>query len=206
MVRSIPALQGIEGNERADRVAKEATGWRVERNHKGKLVPVDTENTSFETGGLQQPLSAFKGKLKTLVYGKWEQNWQRDQRGRVLFKIASEPSKKQVEIHSKFSRPLSSILAEMRTGHIGLRYFLYRRKIPGFEYGGCQCRQGIQTVAHILLSCPSFWKERNAWRNESAWSSDLRKILSEGKSAARAAKFILDTKLLGQFGSVETAV
>jgi hypothetical protein len=94
----------------------------------------------------------------------------------------------------------------MRTGNISLWYFLYKRNIPGIDDGECQCRHGVQTVTHILLSCPRFKEERNAWKNEGTWSSNARKILSDGKYAARAAKFMLETKLLGQFGSVDLDV
>ncbi|EED24133.1 conserved hypothetical protein [Talaromyces stipitatus ATCC 10500] len=133
----IPTHQGIEGNERADRAAKEATGWRLIRNI-----------------GLQQPLSALKRDLKTLAYKQWEQEWQRNQQGRTLFRIVDKPSKKNIELHARLSRPLSSILTQMWTGNIGLRHFLYQRKIPGIDDGECQCRRGAQTVTHILLSCP----------------------------------------------------
>jgi hypothetical protein len=90
----------------------------------------------------------------------------------------------------------------MRTGNISLRHFLYKRKIPGIDDGECQCRHGAQTVTHILLSCPRFKEERNAWKKEEAWSSDARKILSDRRYATRAAKFMLETKLLGQFRSI----
>jgi hypothetical protein len=114
-----------------------------------------------------------------------------------------KPSKKNIELYAKLSRPLSSILTQIRTGNISLRYFLYKRNIPGIDDGECQCQHGAQTVTHILLSCPRFKEERNAWKKEGAWSSDVRKILSDGKYAARAAKFMLETRLLGQFGSID---
>jgi ribonuclease HI len=177
----IPAHQGIEGNERADRAAKEATGWRLVRNSRGRQIPVDRDSTAPRLVGLQQPLSALKRDLKTLAYNQWEQNWQQTQRGRSLFRIADKPSKKNIELHAKLSRPLSSILTQMRAGNISLRYFLYKRNIPGIDDGECQCRRGAQTVTNILLSCPRFKEERNSWKNEGTWSSDVRKILSDWK-------------------------
>jgi len=201
----IPGHQGIEGNEQADQAAKEATGWRLERNHWGRQIPVDTDHTAPRLENLQTPLSALKGKLKNFIYEQWESDWQHDRRGRSLFRITRRPSKKQIEIHASLARPLSSILTQMRRGNIGLRDFLYRRNIPGIEDGECPCRRGAQTVTHVLLSCPTFHKERMAWKKEGTWSSDIRRVLSEGKSAARAARFMLETKLLGQFGSITAA-
>ncbi|CRG92818.1 hypothetical protein PISL3812_09887 [Talaromyces islandicus] len=80
-----------------------------------------------------------------------------------------------------------------------------RRNIPGIEDGECSCRRGPQTVKHILLSCPHFHEERMAWKKEGTRSSDVRQLLSEAKLAARAARFMLETKLLGQFGSITAA-
>lgn len=64
----IPAHQGIPGNERADKAAKEATGWRLSRDARGRNIQVDTDATASALGNLQQPLSAFKRQLKTLAH------------------------------------------------------------------------------------------------------------------------------------------
>jgi ribonuclease HI len=42
----IPAHRGIGGNEFADRLAKEATGWRETRGRRGRPIQEDTDNTA----------------------------------------------------------------------------------------------------------------------------------------------------------------
>jgi tubulin alpha len=155
-------------------------------------------------GGPETTHVCTQEKAEDTSYEQWERNWDRDTRGRALFQIINTPTKKTTEIHTNLDKALSSIITQMRTGNIGLRHYLYQRKVPEVEDGQCQCRRGEQTVAHILFSCPRFKDERNVWRSEGTWSANLKKVLTDGKQAARAARYMLETKLLGQFRSADT--
>lgn len=64
----IPAHQEISENERADKAAKEATGWRVSRNARGRSISIDIDATAPALGDLKQPLTTLKRKLKTLAH------------------------------------------------------------------------------------------------------------------------------------------
>ena len=56
----------------------------------------------------------------------------------------------------------------MRTEKIGLREFLFHRKVPGIGDGRCICRQGNQTVKHVLLECRLYNQmRRGLWTEES---------------------------------------
>lgn len=79
----IPAHQGIQGNELAEKAAKEATGWRLEQNSRGRNIQVDTNTTAPRLDSSKQPLFALKGTLKTQIHKQWEESWQQDTRGRV---------------------------------------------------------------------------------------------------------------------------
>ncbi|EED12229.1 hypothetical protein TSTA_002920, partial [Talaromyces stipitatus ATCC 10500] len=100
-------------------------------------IPVDMDSIAPRLVGLQQSLSALKRDLKTLAYKQWRQNCQQSQRGRILFQIVDKPSKKNIELHARLSRPPSSILTQIGTGNISLLHFLYKRNIPGIDDGEC---------------------------------------------------------------------
>ena len=94
----------------------------------------------------------------------------------------------------------------MRTGKIGLRQFLFERKVPGIVDGRCECRQGNQTVEHVLLNCRRYNKERQGFwaeesrkaRQEGGRNLDIERILTEAPSAKKAAIFMKNTGLTGR--------
>lgn len=63
-------------------------------------------------------------------------------------------------------------------------------------------------MRHVLLACPRFcdlrreiW-EGNDGRRERMDSSDLEEILNTPRLAKKAARFMILTRLLGQYGAV----
>jgi hypothetical protein len=63
----IPAHQGIEGNELADRLAKETTGWKQVRGRKGRLIEIDLDNTTPKPNYFKNLGSVAKTKLHQLT-------------------------------------------------------------------------------------------------------------------------------------------
>lgn len=114
-----------------------------------------------------------------------------------------------MEIHKGLKKDLSSLIVQMRTGKIGLRKFLYKQRVPGIEDRGCDlCGRGEQTVHHILSMCRKFRVERkDTWRKdekEHAWGNITTKsMLTSPKYAKKAAIFMKNTGLLGQFKAKE---
>ena len=80
----------MKGNELADRAAKEATGWRKVKRRNGKLIESDTNYTS-PSPNLPFLRTAVKASLAERLYAEWEDDWQREARGRTLYKSASPP-------------------------------------------------------------------------------------------------------------------
>jgi hypothetical protein len=52
----------------------------------------------------------------------------------------------------------SALLVQMRTEKIGLRDYLWRRRVPEFDNPRCGCGERRQTVAHILRGGHWSWQ------------------------------------------------
>lgn len=82
----------------------------------------------------------------------------------------------------------------MRTGKIGLRAFLFARKVPGIDDERCNYRQENQAVKHFLLECRLLnqkrrgllLKESTKARSEGGGSLDIGCILTDGQRAEKA--------------------
>ncbi|CBF76131.1 ribonuclease H family protein [Aspergillus nidulans FGSC A4] len=191
--RWIPAHRGVEGNEQADRRAKEATGWRRIRGHRGRMTI----------------RSAVKRRAHEVVNARWENDWKSCHHGRELYELTPTPTRKVLRVHQDLHRALSTIIVQMRTGKIGLRHYLYQRGVPDVPNSDCQCGRATQSVRHILLACPTFSGLREEIFGGRSGGPEgegsVKKIFNTPKLAIQAAKFMLRTGLLGQFGAVRRA-
>jgi hypothetical protein len=92
----------------------------------------------------------------------------------------------------------------MRTEKIGLRDFLWKRRVPEVDDLGCDCGEGRQTVDHVLLRCRTYNDiRRRVFGREG--QIDLRATLNEPKLVTKAIRFMEQTRLLGQFQRCDAA-
>ena len=112
------------------------------------------------------------------------------------------PHAKVLKLFKGLSRPYISILVQIRSMRIGLRYFLY--KINETESDRCSCGTGSQTPRHVLLQCLLFIDLRRLMmekiaRTDLGRSTDYEEILNHLQAMRYVAEFMLSTGLLGQF-------
>jgi hypothetical protein len=85
---------------------------------------------------------------------------------------------------------------------IGLRDFLWKRRVLGVDNPGCDYSEGWQTVDYILLRCRIYNDVQKRVFGRGGYI-DLRAILNEPKLVTKVIRFIEQIYLLRQFRSCD---
>ena len=147
--------------------------------------------------------SAIKRNMRTMISKEWAGDWEAEKRGQMTKKLLPQPTNKVLQLYQGLHKSMSSTLVQMRTGKISLRKYL--SDIGRTETGECPCGFGYQTVHHVLLECVRHHRLRmdTIWIGRKVF--DLQEIFSTPRLAKAASKFMLSSRLLGQFGDVRIA-
>ena len=95
--------------------------------------------------------------------------------------------------HEGLTKAQSSLLAQARTGDIGLRDYLFRRKVPGISTPLCECGEGRETVEHLVVWCTDPPQQKTWKNNEIRSRRDLQLVLrGVGARSARLARRVLN--------------
>ena len=101
--------------------------------------------------------------------------------------------------HGKMRKGDSALAVQLRTGKKGLAHFLFTVHAGNLTDASCSCGWRKQDAAHILTACP-LYADLRLELVKKAGTSDHREILSTGKGIRAAARFMMFTGLLPQFG------
>ena len=180
---------GIEGNEDADELAKEAADGKS--SDKGDLPPCLRKKIGFSVSAMRQ---AKNDRLKR----RWTTSWTsspRYQRSRFQDLLTPYSQKYLKYISSdQISRKTASLIFQLRVGHAPINQYLYRfKKVDSPQCPACGHPK--ESAEHFLLHCPKYAHER--WpllRNAGSRLPTITKLLSSHKLLRPLASYIEATE------------
>jgi hypothetical protein len=89
------------------------------------------------------------------------------------------------------------VLVQLRTGMVGLAYFLHKVGVPGYDSSLCSCGQADETPRHFLLYCPEGQDSRRALGPPG--ERTFLHLLGTPEGAQRTAKWAIQSRHLRQF-------
>ena len=95
-----------------------------------------------------------------------------------------------------------SVAIQIRSEHIGLNSYLYRRKVPGVANSKCQCGYPSQNVKHMVLACPQWAKGRGEVLRQTKDRS-FEAMMNSPDDMKRMTEWILSNGWLEQFRLAE---
>ena len=132
----IRAHVGHEGNECADKLAKDAT-------------------TLINLERLHLSISAQKESLRVKIYDQWKDRWENHPTCRQTKQFCPLPDAARGKRFLKLARSQLSLLVKLLTGHNNLSY--HASKIDPTIYDMCSfCDEEKETFFHLVTECPSF--------------------------------------------------
>ena len=137
----IPAHVGVEGNERADRAAKEAS-------------------EIFNASQISIPFKDFKSKIHFYFKEKWQSRWSSLTTNVKLKSI--HPSVDKWLMCNPPNRRDSVILTRLRIGHTHATHSYLLKSGVERHIPLCSTCYVNLTVKHILIECPNFNNQRRA--------------------------------------------
>lgn len=176
-IRWIAAHKNVLGNEVADRLAKEASQQGTQGNQRCLL-------------------SAAKQRIRKLINGNWEANWEKCVGGseRELQRHAPTPHHSVMGFHAGVQKAVSSVVTQLQT-KMALKGLLHT--YGAVDTPDCPCGEGRQTREHILRLCSLHEEER--WATWGGRTIDIKRILTQAKQAAR---YMIKTQKLNVFRDV----
>ena len=142
----ISGHDGIKGNERADKEARKAVS-------DGASLHEDLPDI-LQEGPLPNSLTALGGSFQVDLRERWKSLWAKSpQRGHMDKIDAKLPSPTFLAAINHLSRAETSVLMQLRMGHIPLNAFLHR--ISRADPPTCpMCQHTNETIHHYLFDCP----------------------------------------------------
>jgi hypothetical protein len=102
------------------------------------------------------------------------------------------------------SKAMSSLLVQIRTGKIGLRAFLFERRVPEVTTPYCRCGLAKETFEHIVLECR---ETEDTWLwGDPTWPTNIEQLHDELETVAGAERIVRWALRLGRLQEYKLAV
>lgn len=137
----LPGHEGVDGNEQADLEARAAAMQSIPRR---------------ERRGSRSP-GYYRAKIRRHALRQWQRAYDRGKATQLKATVGTTSVGQMHKVHRGLNRAQTSIITQLRTGHIALGGYLARRRVR--ETGRCTCGHHLESVQHFLLSC-SDWAHR----------------------------------------------
>ena len=188
----IPGHSKVSGNEQVDDLAKKAAQGQLSPSVDLPLLLCKPLPHSADTEKL-----LYTREVNTM----WAEQWSNSPRQARMARIdKSFPFTKFRTILHGLSRAQSSLLVQIRSGHIPLNAHLYRLNcIDTDRCLACADRPGItstkETVTHFLFDCPAYQNERHYLDTAlGQHNRSLEHIMSKEESIRELLRYIGSTK------------
>jgi hypothetical protein len=135
----VKAHIGIEGNEVADKLAKEAALDADEQNIIYDRIPITTVASEI--------------KMKGLI--KWQRQWDSAEKGALCRSFFPA-----IEQRLKMKIPITPEFTALVTGHGKTKSYSHRFKLA--DNPTCPCNEGAQSPEHIIYECKILEHQRNS--------------------------------------------
>jgi len=195
-LRWIAGHSGAPGNEAVDVEAKRAaTGESSLDEHlpdflRNKILP--------------RSISAIRQEFAAETQKEWKKRWEESKRYEHMHRIDPKlPSKSFLKLIKDFPKAVSSLLIQLRTGHIGLNKHLHR--INKKDSPDCdECDGTPETVFHFIMECPKYNHQRHILRRTlRREANDLAYLLNNKNAIVPLVNYINSTnRLKTSFGVI----
>jgi hypothetical protein len=110
--------------------------------------------------------------------------------------------------HRDLRKHESSLLTQIRTGKVGLRAFLFERKVPEVATPQCPCGEAPETAAYLVLDCHDLAPQREDLRQlmfprALRTYRDFTAATAKKKSARILVRWLLSTGRFPEFRLAE---
>lgn len=197
-LRWISAHDDVAGNERADTLAKEAATGKVQPAEYCPLLLHDLPK-------LPHSKAAVRKEAHQQVSLQWEAKWKKSTHRAKLERV--DPGLKigkYLDMVGDWKKNRTSIITQLRTGHIPLNYHLHRIKKADSPL--CpHCNNKEETVRHFLTECPAYDIERKELQNGCRnYDLPLKVLLATAEGMKATIEYVQHTKRFKKpFGSFE---